>query len=327
MRRLLGVLSVFLLSGGIGCAASPHEPDVSSLSGVLYVNEFMASNSGTAADESGDYDDWVELYNSGSNAVRLKNMYLTDDLERITKWVFPDTVIPAGGYLLVWTDGEPQEGALHASFKLNAEVGEQIGLYATEGGDILLVDSVSFDHQGRDTSRGRLPDGGALWQSMVIPSPEAKNTSGASEFQGTLFVNEFMASNGGTIRDEAGDYDDWIELYNEGSSEVSLLGMYLTDNLAVPRKWAFPDVSIPAGGYLLVWADDEGEEGLLHAAFNLSAAVGEEIGLYQEHGRYALVVDTLTFGPQSTDTSCGRLPDGGDDWRKLSNPTPGAANH
>jgi hypothetical protein len=77
---------------------------------------------------------------------------------------------------------------------------------------------------------------------------------------------------------------------------------------------------------MLVWADNEGNEGPLHASFNLAAALGEQLGLYQANGEYALIVDTLSFGHQRPDTSYGRIPDGGSDWQSLATPTPGSAN-
>lgn len=325
MRRMLGPACACVLVGIQGCTAAPRTPGMSPLAGKLFINEFMASNASVAADENGEYDDWIELYNASDKAVSLSGLYLTDDLAATTRWPLPNQTIPASGHLLVWADGECDQGALHASFKLKADPGEQIGLYATEWDEALIVDTLSFGRQGRDTAYGRIPDGGR-WQYLTIPTPDAENTTALSEYSGTLFINEFMAANSRTLADEAGDYDDWIELYNSGDAAVSLKGLYLTDDLAAPEKWSFPDTAIPGGGYLLVWADDETTEGPLHAAFNLAAALGEQLGLYSPYGRYVLLIDTLSFGPQRRDTSYGRLPDGGEDWQFLSTPTPRAPN-
>lgn len=325
-RRLLSAICVGVLSCLSGCQAGPADRDLSSYHGQVFINEFMAANSRTIADEAGDYDDWVEIYNARAEPMRLKGWYLTDDLAVTTKWAFPDTVIPAGSYLLVWADGECREGPLHASFKLKASPGEQIGLYATEYDNILIVDTLSFGPQGKDTSYGRIPDGSSHWQFLTIPTPGARNVTDGSEYRGVLFINEFMAANSSTIADEAGDYDDWIELYNASSDALELSGIYLTDNLAVPNKWVLPDTTVPARGFLLIWADDEAEEGPLHANFNLAAAVGEQIGIYSSYGGRVRIVDTLSFGPQHRDTSYGRLPDGSAGWQFMPNPTPGRTN-
>jgi len=137
-----------------------------------------------------------------------------------------------------------------------------------------------------------------------------------------LFVNEFMASNDTTAADSQGDFDDWIELYNDNLFPVRLTGFYLTDDFAELGKWPLPDTIIGAGGYLLIWADNETVEGPLHAGFKLGAS-GEQIALVDSTLR---VVDSLTFGAQSTDVAFGRYPDGADSLRSLTVPTPGEAN-
>ena len=313
------------LSTVTGCKADPAGPGQSPYAGVLYINEFMASNASVVADEKGDFDDWVELYNAGTTDVELGAMFLTDDLSQPMKWGFSDTFVPAGGYLLVWCDGEYDEGWMHTSFKLNAGPGEQLGLFSTDGEHVFAVDTLSFGPQSSDTSYGRLPDGGD-WQLMPNPTPGMANVSHVSPLRGTLFINEFLAANDSVLADEAGDYDDWVELYNAGHSELDLSGLFLTDNLAAPAKWPFPDTSIPARGFLLVWADTEENEGKLHANFNLGAAVGEQLGLFAAGSGQSLIVDTLSFGPQAVDTSSGRAPDGSTKWRLFPTPTPGKPN-
>ena len=92
-------------------------------------------------------------------------------------------------------------------------------------------------------------------------------------------INEFMASNDQEIADEFGEFDDWIEIYNEYDSPINMLGLYLTDDLDDPTKWAFPDVTIPANGFLLIWADNDTIQGDFHAYFKLNNS-GEKIGLF-----------------------------------------------
>jgi len=326
MRRTVSAAGLCLVLLVGGCNAEPATPAKSQLYGTLFINEFMASNKKTVADEFGQYPDWVELYNAGDTGIDLRVMYLTDDLSRPMKWTFPDTVIPAHGYVIVWCDGAYRQGSLHASFKLGVE-GEQLGLYATDGDHLFFVDTLTFGQQRTDTSWGRIPDGGSEWRFLSVSTPGGANSSGVSTLRGTLFVNEFMANNRTIIPDEAGDYDDWVELYNADTASASLTNLYLTDDLTAEKKWPFPDTVIAAGGYLLIWADNEVGEGPLHASFNLGAAAGEQLGLFESSGTHALVVDTLTFGPQKPDTSYGRIPDGGDDWEFLSSPSPRAANH
>ena len=140
-----------------------------------------------------------------------------------------------------------------------------------------------------------------------------------------VFVNEFMADNDSVNADpDFGAYSDWIELFNAGAAAVDIGGWSLTDDLGSPSKWVFPaGASVGAGGFLLIWADREDTEGeALHASFALNKG-GEQIGLYDAA---RVPVDTLTFGPQATDISYGRRPDGGDSWAEFTAPTPEASN-
>jgi hypothetical protein len=142
---------------------------------ALSVNEFLASNETVNQDEQGEFEDWVELYNAGDTPLDVGGMYLTDDLSRPTRWRFPDgTIIPAGGFLLIWADGEPGDGTLHASFRLSKE-GEEIGLFDQDEAGNGLLDSVVFGPQTTDVSTGRWPDGGETWRVFEAPTPGGSN--------------------------------------------------------------------------------------------------------------------------------------------------------
>ncbi len=117
-------------------------------------------------------------------------------------------------------------------------------------------------------------------------------------------IHEVLAENTSGLKDEAGDHDDWVELRNRGLLDVPLAGYHLTDDPGQPTKWTFPaGAVVPAGGSVIVWADNE-PEGPLHANFRLSGQ-GETVLLLQPGG--GTVVDQLTFGVQRDDVSIGRL--------------------
>jgi len=146
----------------------------------------------------------------------------------------------------------------------------------------------------------------------------------------TLYINEFLASNDSSatsLADENGEYDDWIEIYNPGPDAVDVGGMFITDDLADLTNYQIPatapdSTTIPPGGFLVLWADKQSEQGVLHVEIKLSSN-GEQIGLVAPNGA---VIDSLTFGPQTSNVSYGRNPDGGPDWQFFNTPTPGASN-
>jgi len=297
------------------------------------INEALASNTASIQDEAGDFEDWIELYNDEDAAVDVSGWHLTDDVLDPLKWVIPaGTTIPSKGYLLVWCDNEPLEGPLHAPFALGV-TGENLGLFMDEANGRVLVDHLTYTPLTNNRSFGRVPDGGDGLVTMCNPTPLAINDGTTGDCGGgeprvppRLFINEFLASNSAGPQDEAGDFDDWVEIYNGEATAVELTGLYLTDNLLSRTKWQFPaGTMIPAKGFLLVWCDNEPLEGPLHAAFALSAG-GESIGIFDNDANQVQPIDTLTYPAQTANVSQGRLPDGGAGIVTLPGMTPGATN-
>jgi len=294
--------------------------NTSSLAGDLVVNEFMASNDTTQADQDGEFDDWIELFNNTSETVSLAGFHLTDDIDNLTKWAFPDgSSIDGNSYLIIWADEDPDQAGLHADFKLSAG-GETLLLVDADGA---IVDSITYTGQATDISHGRFPNGTGDFQDMD-PTFNAENTEGVTDpgdpeletspLAGDLVVNEFMASNEANQADQDGEFDDWIELFNNTGTSIALDGFHLTDDIGNLTKWAFPTgTSIAANGYLMIWADEDGDQTGLHADFKLSAG-GEMVVLVDAEGK---LVDTITYVDQVTDVSHGRFPNGTGDFKGI----------
>jgi hypothetical protein len=124
-----------------------------------------------------------------------------------------------------------------------------------------------------------------------------------------LVINEFMAVNDSTsnIEDQDGEHEDWIEIYNNSNQNFDLSGFYLSDKLDNPTKWTFPaGASIAAGGFVVVWADEDGEQAGLHANFKLSRD-GEDIILSNP---FEEELDAFTFGYQEANIPMARAPNG-----------------
>jgi len=166
-------LAGLLLFVAVGMEARSVAADGAS----VVINEIMASNSQGAEDPQGQYDDWIELHNPTDAPVDVAGMYLTDNPGVPTKWRVPVTDpaltrIEAGGFLLVWADGDTDPGALHAAFGLDAG-GDELYLYDIDG--VTLIDGLEYDRQIPDISYGRYPDAVGEWRLMGFPTPRAPN--------------------------------------------------------------------------------------------------------------------------------------------------------
>lgn len=154
-------------------------------------------------------------------------------------------------------------------------------------------------------------------------SPErAEHEYHSIAVSGDVVINEISASNSTIEADPDGEFDDWIELYNNTSAPIVLDGYYLSDNSSNPTKWAFPiGTTINANDFLIVWADNDTLQSGLHANFKLSSS-GESILLSNAS---ASLIDEITFGVQTTDITFGRYQNGTGSFI-IMNPTFEATN-
>ena len=137
---------------------------------------------------------------------------------------------------------------------------------------------------------------------------------------GSVVLNEICAQNR-TIVANGTNFPDYLELFNNTAAPVVLTGWSLSDDPLVPSKYAFPaGTTIPAQGYLLVWADSDTVAPGLHAGFKLNHD-GQTVLLLQN----GVIADTITFGPQARDLPIGRVPNGTGAWLAVQ-PSPTAAN-
>ncbi len=139
-----------------------------------------------------------------------------------------------------------------------------------------------------------------------------------------VLINEIMAKNESTLSDAAGEFDDWIELYNHSGSAVDLSGMFLSDDPTEPRQWMFPEGTvIGPNDFLIVWADKDEEQDGLHANFKLSSD-GEVVWLIGSDDTGNLLLDELEFGELDDDESFGRV--NGDGALGVIGPSPAESN-
>ncbi len=181
---LKGVVGIFCSMCMVVCSGVDSDIDT----GVVLINEFMVRNSANSPymDCLGQHEDWVELYNPGAEAVLMSNFYITDREDNLQKKQLYDTLIPSGGYYLLWggdtanaTGDTICEHHNHLGFGFDATdtaKNEKI-IISNVNGDIL--DSVSFvgisEATKQDTSYGRFPNGSGTWKAQLSPSPGTAN--------------------------------------------------------------------------------------------------------------------------------------------------------
>ncbi len=145
--------------------------------------------------------------------------------------------------------------------------------------------------------------------------------------QSGLLINEFVASNINSIRDENLNHSDWIELFNGSNSVIDIAGMYMSDDPDDPYKSIIPGGSnltiIQPDSFLILWADSNPETGVLHLNFQLSSA-GEQIILTANNG--LTIIDSVSFPEQTANYSYGRSASNPAVFKYFSRPTPGIAN-
>src|SRR6266496_4062510 len=149
MNSVRTLLSSFLFLSLFGGAAFP-------LRAVddLVITELMAKNDNTLADEDGDFPDWIEIYNAGTNGVDLNGWYLTDSPSDLTKWRFPSTNLAVNSYLVVFASGKNRRipgRPLHTDFKLN-DAGDYLGLVKPDGSTVQSAYTPAYPLQVSDVS-------------------------------------------------------------------------------------------------------------------------------------------------------------------------------
>lgn len=155
---------------------------------------------------------------------------------------------------------------------------------------------------GNNTPKTRTYYPAGAEHHVMIYTIEAKSVT-----EKTIVINEFMASNTGVILDDNNETEDWIELYNTTSNAIDMSGFFISDSKDNLTKFEFASgTTIPANGYLIVWADEDKTQGTLHANFKLTAS-GESIYLIDKS---KLILDSLTFGQQTANKSAARIPNG-----------------
>ena len=238
--------------------------------GTLELSEVMSSNTLYAAPD-GYFYDWIEVHNPSDSPVSLSGYKLSDRTNK-TKYTFPDEMLGAGEYRIVWC-APGAEGAEYAPFALASAGGETVVLTAPSGAG---SESVELPLLEKNTVYAR--ENGE-WTVSQRPTPGYSNDDAGYEAwlrsdgyeNDEIYITEIMAHNRGTLADSDGDLSDWIEIANFGETSVDLAGWYLSDDPDAPDEWKIPPLTLAPGEYAVIFASGKNRtEGELHTSFSLT---------------------------------------------------------
>jgi gliding motility-associated-like protein len=149
------------------------------LEAQVVINEYSCSNRSSFLDNFGEYEDWIELRNTGASAINITGYYLSDNATQPMKWQIPNgVIIPANGFQIFFASGRDLVAGTnyHASFKFSQSESTEEVVFADPSGSI--VDSVTIRSAQVGHSRGRLNAGPVAWGVFTAPTPGAANGAG-----------------------------------------------------------------------------------------------------------------------------------------------------
>ena len=321
----------------------------------IQINEIFADNGACCLDDSLETEDFVEIINMGDSPIDLAGYYFGDLNGGSTiPSGYPElTTISAGGLLLLWYDQDLDQGPLHIDAKLNNN-GETIIGIDVAGNTII---DVTYGPQAEDVSYASFPDGQLYnfqWEFTMCPTPGEFNNScplveGCTSLNAINFnidatiedgsclfgaingvmINEYSAANCDNDGSDCGDYDDWIEIFNNTSQAIDLQGYYLSDKIDNLTKWQFPNsFVINPGDYQVIYAsglDPNLTISNTNTSFKLTQTKNSEYIILTSPEQVIIDYKKLDF--HQLNHSFGRSFDAAADWAIFTESTPGLSNN
>ena len=278
------------------------------------INEVLASNTETVNFGTA-FPDIIELHNAGSAPVNVSGWGLTDTTALPFKYTIPALPdIAAGGFLVIYGSNSGSVPVPKTGFGLKAG-GDTLTLTRSAAAGGGVADVVPFGNQLADSSIGRCVDGS--WE-LCRPTFGSANVLANRGAVGGVVINEWLTA--AVVLNPT----DFIELYNPSTLPVNVGLGYLTDNPSDwPQRHQIRQLTfIAPGGYVSFKADSDPGQGPDHLNFKLDPLQGE-IGLFDDS---IALIDNVVYGPQSSDVSEGRTPNGTGLIATFSQPTPGGPN-
>ncbi|MAQ31209.1 MAG: hypothetical protein CMD26_00525 [Flavobacteriales bacterium] len=320
----------------------------------IQVNEFFADNGDCCLDDFNETEDFLELINLGPSPIDLAGYFFGDqDGGTTIQSGYPEiTTISSGGVLVLWYDNDPDQGPLHIEAKLNND-GENIIGIDPEGNAII---DIVYGAQSEDVSFIALPDGATYdegWSFSMCPtpgefnqdcpllegctSPNATNYNANATIEDAsclfgvfngIMINEYSASNCDNDGGDCGDYEDWVELFNNSQEPVDLQGYFLSDKIDNLLKWQFPNsLILQPQEHVVIYAsglNPDLEISTNETSFKLSQTKNNEYIILVSPD--LTTIDYVQLSRHKLNHSIGRTADGASDWSIFTNSSPGGAN-
>jgi hypothetical protein len=236
----------------------------------------MTANDGAYADVNGDLFDWVELYNGKDSDIALLN-YGLSDVEDKVKWLFPDVIIPAKSYMIVYLSGDKTDG-LYANFSLKSSGGETLILKEPSGKVIDALNVVSFEKNKTMARNNR-----GEWFVTDQITPGFPNTQeGHLQYMQSirsdnakLMITEFLPDNRGNFVDMFNELSGFIEITNISDEAVNLRNVFVSNSLFTPFRYRLPDKVLNPGESLAIYTSGKDiVDRQIHADFRLRSKNG-----------------------------------------------------
>lgn len=295
----------------------------------LVLNEISATPT-SFKDENNESVDWIELLNTTHQSIALEGLFISDDpsnpLKHMLSNQFNGWSLDPSSYQVLIANNQENGPKDRIGFRLSAE-GETVALYQVTGGDTVKLSEVTFGKQVSGFSYARIPNGAGAFESTFLTTPAKENQR--VPVKTGLVINEIAATQG-TYRDENGEQEDWIELFNATSNQIDLEGLFISDDAQNPFKHQlkndFMGIPVLANGYKILIADEDSQAGNSHVGFKLSSG-GEHIGLYQLTANDTIELASLEYDAQLPYFGVARLPNGSGDFKRTYTLTPGSENN
>lgn len=249
--------------------------------------------------------DWIEFHNCGNTLIHLSDFKIGKSAEYSDAVSLPEVNLKPGEYCCVY--GKNENESVKADFSISKS-GDTLILFRKDGS---IVSSISIPALSDNVS---LVCTGGNWSYTYYPTPGYPNSdvifsvSSPESYDDScpLIISEVLVSNSFAVVDSYSQNPDFVEIYNSTNSSISLYGWFLSDSSENLAKWAFPNISIPPGQYVVVYlSGNESSESELHASFCLNS----EESVYLLNGNEnrlltfvlpSVLIKNISVGPNGT---------------------------